>query len=232
MAFPDEILGVADPREALRRDGAVVIHEFLNGADTAELRSITDAVYRELTACTVFGNADLESNFRGWNGVWLEELPAFLSSRNPDLLTRFDRIRAQTAEQIRKLFGPDWRPYPERSFLRRHMGVALLVPWHLDADAAKLGHAQCFNVWLPTESVGRALPSLQIARGSHRTMRTTPPREERPAIVATFGKPWTPQLDAGDALVFDQFTLHRTQPIGTPDMIRTSCEFRFYRSPP
>jgi hypothetical protein len=49
------------------------------------------------------------------------------------------------------------------------------------------------------------------------------------AFVGTIGAPSTPQLAVGDALIFDQFVLHRTQNAGSADAIRTACEFRFVR---
>jgi hypothetical protein len=33
----------------------------------------------------------------------------------------------------------------------------------------------------------------------------------------------------GDALIFDQFVLHRTQAVGAKDTVRKACEFRFVR---
>jgi hypothetical protein len=38
-----------------------------------------------------------------------------------------------------------------------------------------------------------------------------------------------PQLQLGDALIFAQFTLHRTQNVGTKKAVRKACEFRFVR---
>jgi hypothetical protein len=47
-------------------------------------------------------------------------------------------------------------------------------------------------------------------------------------FVAAIGSSFTPELNPGDALVFDQFTLHRTQCVASPATVRISCEFRFH----
>jgi len=52
------------------------------------------------------------------------------------------------------------------------------------------------------------------------------------AFVDTIGVPSTPQLDVGDALIFDQFVLHRTQNAGSADAVRTACESASSAMPP
>jgi hypothetical protein len=47
--------------------------------------------------------------------------------------------------------------------------------------------------------------------------------------VVSVGKTTAPILGLGDALVVDQYTLHRTQAGDFADALRISCEFRFAR---
>jgi hypothetical protein len=47
-------------------------------------------------------------------------------------------------------------------------------------------------------------------------------------VDAIPGRKWAPVMQLGDAAVFDQYTLHRTQVMLHSDQFaRTSCEFRF-----
>jgi hypothetical protein len=215
-------------RQILQRDGAVLVSNFLNGPDAECLRTAVNSVYEELASWPLIPDADLETNYRTWSGVSLGALPEFLRQHNAALFDRYDALAEEVCARTRELFGEHWVFYPARSFFRRHVGAKLLIPWHLDADVAKLNQKRCFNVWLPIDPVGRGLPSLEMIRGSHLKLGVSPTKTVRDAVVASLGPSWTPQLDPGDALVFDQFTLHRTQIAGQPNLLRTSCEFRFY----
>jgi ectoine hydroxylase-related dioxygenase (phytanoyl-CoA dioxygenase family) len=110
------------------------------------------------------------------------------------------------------------------------------VPWHIDADAASIYRVAgaAINVWMPLDPVGTDLPSLDFVPRSHTVMRNVPllagkDKYRDDAFVGTIGAPSTPQLAVGDALIFDQFVLHRTQNAGSADAVRTACEFRFVR---
>jgi ectoine hydroxylase-related dioxygenase (phytanoyl-CoA dioxygenase family) len=110
------------------------------------------------------------------------------------------------------------------------------VAWHIDADGATIFRiaASVINIWLPLDAVGRDLPSLEIVPRSHAAMRDIAMlagnnRSRDDAFVGGIGDPVTPQLELGDALIFDQFVLHRTQNVGSMDAVRTACEFRFVR---
>src|SRR5215475_463057 len=103
----------------------------------------------------------------------------------------------------------------ERSLFRR-VRPGYLVAWHIDADTAPRTHDLCMNVWVPLASVGKSLPSLELIQGSHRIMRL-----ELPPPTANRDPEWVnerfahsfreiPQLEPGDALIFDHFTMHRT----------------------
>jgi ectoine hydroxylase-related dioxygenase (phytanoyl-CoA dioxygenase family) len=92
----------------------------------------------------------------------------------------------------------------------------------------------CVNIWIPLVSVGQDRPSLELIPNTFSGMRVVPPLlaynagrtdewiHERfpnyPTMVAV--------LNPGDAVLFDHFTLHRTQPMTTQAGPRVSGEFR------
>jgi Phytanoyl-CoA dioxygenase (PhyH) len=215
------------PSAVLARDGAAIVRTFLSHDEASELKATVEDLFSALAACTGFANADMAHHYQSRQAIWLRELPAFLDANNRALLPRYQAFITRVTDRTRALFGVGWQPYLSRSFIRR-MNPELRLPWHLDADAAKLDHAHCCNVWLPLESVGISRPSLDIILGSHRKLRASVKQKDAPALLASLGEPWSPRLDPGDALVFDQFTYHRSQIIDGSDGIRTSCEFRFY----
>jgi ectoine hydroxylase-related dioxygenase (phytanoyl-CoA dioxygenase family) len=215
------------PSAVLARDGAAIVRTFLNHDEATELKVTVEDLFSALAACTCFANADMAHHYQSRQAIWLRELPAFLQANNRALLPRYQAFIDRVTDRTRALFGAGWQPYLSRSFIRR-MNPQLRLPWHLDADAAKLDHPHCCNVWLPLERVGTSQPSLEIILRSHRKLRASVKQKDAPALVARLGKPWSPRLDPGDALVFDQFTYHRSQIIDGSDGIRTSCELRFY----
>jgi Phytanoyl-CoA dioxygenase (PhyH) len=216
------------------------IRGFFDKAGSGELQRVVTDIYAELSAAQEAGtkalleNKELEYHFTAWRGVNLEQLPVYLRATRPDLAASFGRLVDKIRDETEVLFGPGWRFIPSRSWFRRHVGVARKVPWHIDADAAAVrGHGRrAFNVWLPLERVGGDLPSLDVIRGSHMAMRELPllkpPNIYRDDDFASSkGDASTALLELGDALIFDQYTLHRTQQAGSAETIRTACEFRF-----
>ena len=178
----------------------------------------------------------LDFHFHLWHGVWLRPLPAFLRKARPDLQQRYEQSLGAVEAQVGRTFGPGWRFFPKRSYFRRHFGLVRKVPWHIDADAASIYRVAgaAINVWMPLDPVGTDLPSLDFVPRSHAVMRNMPllagkDKYRDDAFVGTIGAPATPQLAVGDALIFDQFVLHRTQNAGSADAVRTACEFRFVR---
>lgn len=116
------------------------------------------------------------------------------------------------------------------------------VGWHLDLNFV-LDGAPFLVAWVPLEEVGEIRPGLDIclprrpvnvqtllapwkARASEGRDLVFPDAE----VAAMFGAPGyqtrTPRLSAGDALVFDQFVLHRTQRMPQATQPRHSFEFR------
>jgi hypothetical protein len=222
------------PHVQLTADGVAVVRRFLNGDQTATLRHLVASVYDAMAACSEFSNLEMAENFKKWNGVWLWPLPDFLNGHGT-LSAQYRASVANIARRTRALFGGGWRYYPSRSFFRRYTGVEEPVPWHIDADAAMIDRPEAINVWLPLNAVGAGSPSLEMMVGSHHKMKQLPlltgKRRYRDDVFAASAGTTkiVPQLDPGDAIIFDQFTLHRTQPqIG--DLVeRTSCELRFIK---
>jgi ectoine hydroxylase-related dioxygenase (phytanoyl-CoA dioxygenase family) len=226
-SFADLFLPSKKPSVVLARDGAAVVPSFLDRAEASALKAAVEEFFATFAACTAFAQAEMAHHYQTRQAIWLGELPLFLESNNRVLLPRYEALIDRVTERTRMLFGAGWQFYPSRSFIRR-MNPQLMLPWHLDADAASLDHSRCCNVWLPLERVGTSRPSLEIIRGSHRKLRASVKQKDAPALAASLGKPWSPRLDFGDALVFDQFTYHRSQIVEGSDGARTSCEFRFY----
>ena len=223
------------PHVQLRTDGVAVVRKFLNGDQTTALRRLVASVYDAMATCSKFSNPDMAENFKQWNGVWLWPLPDFLNGHSP-LTAQYHASLATVARRTRMLFGGGWRYYPLRSYFRKYTGAEELVPWHIDADAARVDRPEALNVWLPLDAVGAGLPSLEMVVGSHDKMRQLPlltgeRRYRDDAFAASAGTKVVPQLDPGDAIIFDHFTLHRTQPRIGGIFERTSCEFRFIKLP-
>jgi hypothetical protein len=224
------------PAEDLAADGATIVRGFLSPEDAANLhRTVTD-IYAFMSSCGTIPHRLLAFHFNLWHGVWLRPLPAFLRKAQPELAQRYAQSLDRVEAQVKGLFGSDWRFFPKRSYFRRHIGMVQKVPWHIDADAASIYRVagEAINVWMPLDVVGTDLPSLDYVPRSHAVMRTVPmlagnDKYRDDAFVGTIGTPATPQLTPGDALIFDQFTLHRTQQTGTEKTVRTACEFRFVR---
>jgi hypothetical protein len=93
-------------------------------------------------------------------------------------------------------------------------------------------------MWLPLTRVGGGAPSLEFLPASHRVMRDIPPlggnaryRSDEWVRSTVPGRTWTPAAAPGDAILFDQFTLHRTQVADFADPSRLSCELRFVLPP-
>jgi Phytanoyl-CoA dioxygenase (PhyH) len=221
------------PRVQLTTNGVAIVRGFLSGDQTTALRGVVASVYDAMASCAEFSNPGMAENFKLWNGVWLQPLPDFLNGR-ATLSAQYRASVATVARRTRMLFGGGWRYYPLRSYFRKYTGAEELVPWHIDADAARVDRPEAINVWLPLDAVGVELPSLEMVVGSHDKMRRLPlltgeRRYRDDAFAASAGTKIVPQLDPGDAIIFDHFTLHRTQPQLGEIFERTSCEFRFIK---
>ncbi|HWX84714.1 MAG TPA: phytanoyl-CoA dioxygenase family protein [Xanthobacteraceae bacterium] len=227
---------MTQPAENLATEGATVVRGLLAPDEAANLRRTVEEIYAFMDSCERFPNRLLGVNFRVWDGVWLKALPGFLRQARPDLAERYEQSLRLVESQIKRLLGPKWRYFPKRSYFRRNRGSGTRVAWHADADAATIFRvaASAINVWMPLDAVGTDLPSLEIVPRSHTAMRrvamlTGKNRHRDDAFVSLLGPSSIPQLELGDALIFDQFVLHRTQRVGAKEAVRKACEFRFVR---
>jgi Phytanoyl-CoA dioxygenase (PhyH) len=229
-------------REALGADGVVAIRGFLAADRAADLRITVNDIYYAMASDGEIGDGELAERFQAWNGVWFGALPAYLAARRPELGARISGLLDDVINMTRRRFGYNWYFLPERSYLRRHVGMTKQVPWHVDADAAsvaELGSAiESINVWMPLDHVGTSLPSLEVVAGSADVMRKIPHLtgdyryRDDDFVAGIGGVASSPILDPGDALIFDQYTLHRTQRVSGQDIVRTACEFRFVKRRP
>jgi hypothetical protein len=227
---------MTQPVEDLAADGATIVRGFLPPEDAADLRRTVTDIYAFMASCETISHRLLAFHFNLWHGVWLRPLPGFLRKAQPDLAQRYEQSLGRIEARVKHLFGADWRFFPKRSYFRRHIGMVQKVPWHIDADAASIYRVagEAINVWMPLDTVGTDLPSLDYVPHSHAVMRAVPmlagnDKYRDDAFVSGVGAPATALLDVGDALIFDQFTLHRTQQAGSEKTVRTACEFRFVR---
>jgi hypothetical protein len=233
----------ADFRKAWQQNGTAKVTAFLAPHELDELRTAVDATYELLRQ-----HADddpptlseyLADHYKRWDGIWVKELRGYLEQANPGLLAQFDSVITAAERRFRSLFDQDWRLEPTFTFIRRHRSSRLYLPWHIDADAAGIINSTdyCINTWLPLDPVGDVLPSLELMPGSNKKMRTVPSldggEKSRPDawVRSTVGgESWIPHAVPGDAILFDHWTLHRTQRIEKENAVRTSCEFRFVRT--
>jgi hypothetical protein len=233
----------ADFSIAWQLNGTAKVAAFLSPQELGKLRAAVNASYDLLRQ-----HADddpptlteyLADHYKRWDGIWVKELRGYLERASPDILALFDGAITAAERRFRALFDQHWRLEPNFTFVRRHRSTKHYLPWHIDADAAGIINAAdyCINTWLPLDPVGDVLPSLALIPGSNKTMRTVPSREgkekARPDdwVKANVGsESWIPHAEPGDAILFDHWTLHRTQRMEQDNAVRTSCEFRFVRT--
>lgn len=228
-------------KQTLELQGAVTINDFLDRELSATLKAAVDEMFATFSQCTAFTDEAFTFHFRERHTIWIGGLPAELKAigKNPYL---YAGLLSSIHDATHRTFGSEWTPLPGISFIRSHRSSATHLTWHIDADAANAlevaGGGDCINVWLPLHTVGRTIPSMDIVPGSHVEMRQRPlfRKDEVPIrstdYVASIGKIVAPVLGLGDALVVDQYTLHRTQAGDFADALRISCEFRYGRSKP
>jgi hypothetical protein len=212
----------------LVQNGYVIARGFLGAEKTRVLQELATRAYQEVD--TGRAPATIQADVKGWGGLGLP------------LLTGLGIPKAQLAElatMIEAAAEPiigHCRLILAISLFRRHVYADTLLPWHIDADGAGTKpYDPCLNLWLPLVSVGEGRrPSLEVIPGSHHVMRG---EAELPGDHAVRPSDWIahrfasskrviPTLEPGDALVFDHYLLHRSQPMATVDEPRLSGEFR------
>lgn len=232
-----------DFHKAWQQNGTAKVAGFLSPHELGALRTAVNASYDLLRQHADDDPPTLTENladhYKRWDGIWVHELRDFLDKFRPDIRTLFDNAIIAAETQFRLLFGWRWRLEPFLTFIRRHRSSRLYLPWHVDADAVgSINMADyCINAWLPLDPVGDTLPSIELMPGSNKTMRNI--RDQGISLKGRDddwiknnigGQAWIPHAVPGDAILFDHWTLHRTQRMAQDDAVRTSCEFRFLES--
>ncbi len=204
---------------ALEQDGYCAAAEFMSYALYADLFDMARRVYDLCDAGVV-----VDEWFTVWRGIRLSKITdhipeGFIHSFNMRLSERMNE---------------DWKMNVDASFFRR---VEKDLPpshatWHCDADGASTQNLgdRCLTVWIPLDDVGETKPSLELIVGSHKFMKTAPRNlgagRDDAFIAAIEGDHYTPKMVTGDALIFDHYTLHRTQQMENFQP-RISAELRF-----
>lgn len=215
----------------LERYGMFICRGFLNNSQLSDIYRMVEAAYSAADA----GHASERVTnhvkaFGGLNLMWMHESGVPLPE-----VERLTKIVADAASAQIGLC----KVVPEISLFRRHTEPRTHIPWHADADGASTMHYDpCFNFWLPFVAVGVDRPSLEYVPSSHAIMRKLPPldasyalREDSWVRENLPEKPQVAILEPGDVLVFDHYTLHRTQPMASQAGPRISGEFRVQISP-
>lgn len=102
----------------LASDGVAVVNQLLSPACAGDLRQAVYEVYAlldEMIKVDSVDDADIDSNFRRWGGVWLHPLASFLTRNSPtELAWRHALLQECIAERVRAQFGEEWQPLPKR----------------------------------------------------------------------------------------------------------------------
>lgn len=232
-------LGINRPGTVLSQKGVVKIPGFLSKRSAAALYEVVTGSYAEIQQAIGTARASFEpiflDQFETWNALYYPQLLPILKKTNPGLHDRVAAVAADVeAAQRRHLKG--WALCHDRVYFRKHRTKATQIAWHIDADAAGMsGYGpDSINIWLPLQDVGVLAPSIEFVPGSHHLMKRLPllptgqaARTDEWVNEQFSDVRWTPQASLGDAIVFSQWTLHRTQTAGASGTERTSCEFRF-----
>jgi hypothetical protein len=212
----------------LNRDGVIRIAGFLH-PDTLDLLCVmTDELFRLAPELPL----PMPLTFAEWGGLELERVIEFTQGQGVNLKL----LIAALTVCVRNVIGPVWEPRLNKSFFRRLTTKANMVPWHIDVEAvstAPLGK-RCVNLWVPMQQVGKDSPSMDFVLGSNHIsaraasldVNAKPSHRDDASVYEMPGERWTPRLDPGDALIFDEYVIHRTQRMGKFQP-RTTLELRF-----
>lgn len=225
----------------LLEDGIVVRHGAADRSDVELLKEATDSAYEIVEAArdgvAVLGpQAELVNHIAQstiqWGGMHINQ--ALDIAAAPKASDAFARIVTRAEKIVADLTGRLVTYRDELSYVRRHNGAATHVPWHFDAGAAGTeAYDPCFNVWMPFVSVGIDCPTLEFLPRTRKRMSYNDYESSRPGYpteswLASNTSPsdvLTIRMNPGDILIFDHWTLHRTQPLSSA-RVRTSAEIR------
>jgi Phytanoyl-CoA dioxygenase (PhyH) len=206
----------------LPQGGVAFMREGLPASIVSALSLAADVVYGRAEE----GPPQMRASLEEWSGVQMDVAIDFLKVIDPWMHDLLHGMLVSRPQKMRVLLN--------YSFFRQMTpAAAVQVPWHCDAEAASTmlveGFETLVTAWVPLSFVGVQVPSLEIAEGSNIIMRQQDlvARNHRPEPDLSGCTVATPVMAPGDLILFDQFTLHRTQPIAVQRLRRT-CELRFH----
>lgn len=209
----------------LARDGVVVLRGAIPPTDVRRTAALCDAAFTGLTTAS---DPSTVANVVGWGGMSIDEMLGCMA--DPDSLRAIlDRFTALLpgATLLRSL-----------SVIRRRVKHRTSMPWHVDAEAASTrAHDPCVNFWMPFAPVGGGRsPTLEFVLGSapamrgYRALRTGETFRLDQWVEMRLGhsRRFMPLLEPGDVVLFDHYTMHRTERVsGLKPIPRISAEIRF-----
>jgi len=213
----------------LETDGATVVRGFLSDQDLSRIDHITGDAFAYLDGGG--GDAGVRETWISVGTIWLTNLERCVE---PELARE---LVTPLSRQANRTLGPSYL-VADICSIRRMTDWHRRLQWHTDAQGGgTIDYEPCLNIWLPLTAVGREQPSVELVRGSHRRMRELPRSEtgaHEDEWVAEHFPPThriAPELAPGDALIFDHWTLHRTQLLEHEMVSRMSIECRVTRHP-
>ena len=130
------------------------------------------------------------------------------------------------------LFERPFLPHP-RNIARIMLPSAFNTPTPPHQDFLHVqGTTDTWTTWVPIGDVPRALGSLTLIRGSHRNGLMDVKEAEGAGNLETWlcgpSFDWVEDdYEAGDAVVFHSYTVHKALPAKIRDRVRLSCDFRY-----
>jgi phytanoyl-CoA dioxygenase PhyH len=218
---------LAPAMKNLERDGAAIVRGFLDEETRRRIVDIIEIAFTYLVSGQ--GDQPIRETWDNVGSIWLPSLSR--CGVGAELARELSSLLEWEAN---KLLGPSYLAADICSIRRIHKKHVRLE-WHTDYDGGGTSpYDPCYNIWLPLTAVGINQPTVEIIRGSHRRMRDLPfPSPHNGQFpdewVARYFAPAArvaPELAPGDALVFDHWTLHRTQVLNGVALGRTSIECR------
>jgi hypothetical protein len=236
------LLGHPDAlRERASLDGLLFFKGLIPLADIQQVRleilsileryGLTDREYALLEG---MANVEEVNRYSGkelqWNGVGVtldiyrevQKLESFHA------LAHHNKLLAM----FRELFG--YEPFPHPRNIGRIMlphREAKITPSHQDFLHIQ-GEAETWTSWIPLGDAPRSLGGLAVLKGSHKSgllgVTEAPGAGGLETILCGLDYDWeTVDYEAGDVLVFNSLTVHKSTPNQMPGMIRMSCDFRY-----
>jgi ectoine hydroxylase-related dioxygenase (phytanoyl-CoA dioxygenase family) len=239
-----QILSISDLTHlTLRREGVAFFPSLLSPSDVADLKRIADQVYDLIEApiAPPGPNAwlvrEVATSSATWGGIPIDHVKSLAEDSSAA-----ETCVSSIIETLARAAAPTSRSKAtfrsELSYVRRHRNKLTFAPWHFDALAAgSIKQDPVFNAWVPLVDVGLNCPSLEFVPGSAHMMRSGgfDQKPDEPGFPTDL---WMNThananhicavMKPGDIVVFNHYTLHRTQVADFGNYTRTSAEMRFH----